>query len=104
MPLLCDECPSLSYNHTDTDRYQLNITDFPRMCVYVVCHRLLLETNFRLVTWGGALKKSIFGSVVKVRVSLKEMNISLCNVPNSDHGLIYMCVCVCLWEYLQAKR
>ena len=46
----------------------------------------------------------IFGSVVKVRqvvvsvrVSLQEVNGSLCNVPKSDQGqFICVCVCVCV--------
>ena len=40
-------------------------------------------------------KKLIFGSVVKVRVSLQEINVSLCNVPKRDLGR-HVCVCVCV--------
>ena len=35
--------------------------------------------------------------MVRVRVSLQEINVSLCNVPKSDlRKNVYVCVCVCV--------
>lgn len=67
----------------------------------VVCYRLLIGTNVKLigpVSWGQIVQlgtwllrsKLTFGSVVRVIVSLWEMNIGLCNVPKNYRDLIYV--------------
>ena len=40
--------------------------------------------------------------MVRVRVSLQEINASLCNVPESDHGLMCVYESVCVYKYATA--
>ena len=99
-----DQCLS-----TVSEGYMLCVMSNVGCFVYLLCSCMSVCISMSPI-W----KKLISGSMVKVRVrvrvrqvvvmvrvSLQEMNISLCNVPKGDHNLICVCVSCILSICLQ---